>query len=132
MKISWMRQATANIVDAHEFIYESNPGAADRQRLLILEGVYRLAQFPAMGREGRMEGTRELVIAGTPYIAVYRNSCAFHSYRGGDARRPALAQSFQTLVSAGPRSLPETSRPKWATVGSVPGARAGTASSPLV
>jgi plasmid stabilization system protein ParE len=30
-----------------------------------------LAQFPVMRRSGRIEGTRELVISGTPYIATY-------------------------------------------------------------
>ena len=31
-----------------------------------------LAQHPLMGREGRVKGTRELVIGSYPFIAVYR------------------------------------------------------------
>jgi toxin ParE1/3/4 len=31
-----------------------------------------LAQHPRMGREGRVVGTRELVIGGSPFIVVYR------------------------------------------------------------
>jgi plasmid stabilization system protein ParE len=34
--------------------------------------VEGLARFPEMGRPGRIEGTRELVISRTPYIAAYR------------------------------------------------------------
>jgi toxin ParE1/3/4 len=32
----------------------------------------RLARFTALGRIGREPGTRELLIAGTPYLFVYR------------------------------------------------------------
>lgn len=31
-----------------------------------------LENFPEMGRPGFLMGTRELVIPGTPYIAIYR------------------------------------------------------------
>jgi toxin ParE1/3/4 len=72
MKISWMREATANIVAACEFIYEANPSAADRQRALILGGINRLADLPEMGRAGRIAHTRELAVAGTSYVVVYR------------------------------------------------------------
>jgi len=34
--------------------------------------VEQLTQYPQMGREGRAKGTRELAIAGTPYVVAYR------------------------------------------------------------
>jgi toxin ParE1/3/4 len=37
----------------------------------IQDGVFRLAELPLMGRVGRVN-TRELVIAGTPYLLVYQ------------------------------------------------------------
>jgi len=33
--------------------------------------VRRLRDFPESGRPGRIDGTREPVIAGTPYVAAY-------------------------------------------------------------
>ena len=38
----------------------------------ICIAVEHLANFPQMGRSGRVPGTRELVITRTPYIAVYQ------------------------------------------------------------
>jgi toxin ParE1/3/4 len=34
--------------------------------------VDALAEHPAMGRSGRVPGTRELIITGTPYLIPYR------------------------------------------------------------
>ena len=55
-----------------DYIEADSPSAAamvdDRIRL----AVENLAEFPEMGRTGRVRGTRELVIPRTPYIAVYR------------------------------------------------------------
>jgi plasmid stabilization system protein ParE len=39
---------------------------------LIRTGVEYLADHPDLGRAGRVRGTRELLIAGTPYIVAYR------------------------------------------------------------
>jgi plasmid stabilization system protein ParE len=38
----------------------------------IRTAVLRLGEFPQSGRAGHFPGTRELVLAGLPYVVVYR------------------------------------------------------------
>jgi toxin ParE1/3/4 len=58
--------------DLAERIAADNPAAAVRTVERIRAAVDRLARFPALGRPGRVPGTRELVIPDTPYIVPYR------------------------------------------------------------
>jgi addiction module RelE/StbE family toxin len=54
------------------YLAERNPDAAAMISIAIDRAVERLASHPALGRSRRIASTRELVIAGTPYIAVYQ------------------------------------------------------------
>ncbi len=72
MQITWRRIALEDLDEAHGYIAEHNPDAADRSHNAILGAVLRLAEFPDLGRSGRVDGTRELVVSGTDYIVVYR------------------------------------------------------------
>lgn len=72
MRVRWLRRAILNLEEAAAFIAEDDPGAAIRFIDRIEEAVARLASFPALGRPGRLAGTRELVISGTAYIVPYR------------------------------------------------------------
>jgi plasmid stabilization system protein ParE len=38
----------------------------------LLDAVERLAELSNLGRPGRVAGTRELVVPGTPYVIPYR------------------------------------------------------------
>lgn len=58
--------------DIRERIDADNPAAAERLMAHIRTAVERLARSPAIGRPGRVWGTRELIISGTPYIVPYR------------------------------------------------------------
>lgn len=72
MQLEWSIFAQADRDAIFDYIEADSPQAAiavdDRIRIQV-EG---LTQFPECGRLGRIEGTRELVIQHTPYIAAYR------------------------------------------------------------
>jgi toxin ParE1/3/4 len=55
----------------HDYIADDNPAAAHRMVSRIREAASHLRRSPQMGKRGRVANTRELVIAGTPYIIVY-------------------------------------------------------------
>jgi toxin ParE1/3/4 len=72
LRIRWSIQASAQLEAAYDFVSEDNVPAAEKQLNNIRRAVEQLANFPEMGRPGRIGGTRELVIQGTPYILAYR------------------------------------------------------------
>ncbi|PHJ58827.1 toxin Y4kP [Nostoc linckia z18] len=72
MRIKWLRRALRNLEQAHSYILKENPQAAQEVILKIQVAASQLENYPFMGRPGRVEGTRELVISSTPYIVIYR------------------------------------------------------------
>ena len=72
LEVRWLKRALANLEAEAEYICRDNPAAARRVVTAIEQAVKPLARHPALGRHGRVEGTRELVISGTPYIIPYR------------------------------------------------------------
>jgi len=74
MRVRWTTPAREQLVSAFEYIAEENRGAAARVADQIWESTQILARHPMAGREGRVAGTRELVISGTPFLVAYRIS----------------------------------------------------------
>jgi len=72
VKIRWTPIAAEDLRSVHDFIAEQSPPQADKVIDRILEAVDLLERYPQMGRPGRVEATRELVIAGTAFLVVYR------------------------------------------------------------
>jgi toxin ParE1/3/4 len=72
MKVRWLRPALRILDHEAAFIAQDNPAAARRTVERIREAVPKLRSHPQMGRPGRVPGTRELVVSGTPYIIPYR------------------------------------------------------------
>ena len=71
MKLVWSRRALEDRRAIFDYIEADNPRAAVLVDDRIRDATRRLIEFPESGRPGRVEGTRELVIARTPYIAPY-------------------------------------------------------------
>jgi toxin ParE1/3/4 len=72
MRVVWSETAIANLVEIRQYIEREQPAAASRVAQRILASVERLARHPHLGRPGREPDTRELVVAGTPYVIPYR------------------------------------------------------------
>jgi toxin ParE1/3/4 len=72
MKVHWARAASRHVEEIGDYIARADSAAAERILQRIREQIEMLANHPHAGRVGRVDGTRELVISGSPYIAVYR------------------------------------------------------------
>lgn len=72
MELKWTPSALDDLDAAAEFIAQDNPRAATATAGQVLQSVEYLARYPNLGRVGRVRGTRELVVSGTPFVCVYR------------------------------------------------------------
>ena len=72
MKIRWSPEAAADFARIVEYIHKENPSASDRVAHTIYDSATSLESLPNRGRPGRIDGTRELVLAPLPFILVYR------------------------------------------------------------
>jgi toxin ParE1/3/4 len=71
VKVVWLQQAGADLDTIVNYLLEREPQAAVDIHDTIRQQVGKLADFPRLGRPGRVAGTRELVMAGLPYIVPY-------------------------------------------------------------
>ncbi len=71
MKVVWLSTAEQDVEALTDYIAVDNPQAALRIFTTIRRSVERLGTHPQLGRAGRVERTRELVIPNLPYIVVY-------------------------------------------------------------
>lgn len=72
MRVKWLRTALRNLDEEATHIATDDPAAARLVVNRVLEAVQALATQPALGRPGRVPGTRELVVLRTRYIVPYR------------------------------------------------------------
>ena len=68
----WSKDAERDLDAITDHIAADNPEAAVAMRDEIERRLAMLGLRPRLGRRGRVRGTREMVLAGTPYIGIYR------------------------------------------------------------
>lgn len=72
MKLIWTPRAKDDLREIGHYIADFNPTAALALVRRLRHAAKALVDHPAIGRPGRVEETRELVISGTSYILPYR------------------------------------------------------------
>jgi len=72
VKLEWLPIAEQDFEGQLDYIAERNPLAAIAVGDRIEAAVRQLRDHPHLGRPGRVRGTRELVVSGTPYVIAYR------------------------------------------------------------
>jgi toxin ParE1/3/4 len=73
IKLVWTRRATRHLQAGYRYwARKKSIDAADKMLERIFSAVELLPNYPEIGREGRIAGTRELVVAPTPFLIAYR------------------------------------------------------------
>lgn len=78
MHVRFSPRAKADLRSIYSCIAQQNPSAAVRVVDRVLIAISHLETFPLLGRTGRVYGTRELVMRGLPYYAVYSLPDEYH------------------------------------------------------
>lgn len=71
MRLVWTRPAITIRRAIFDRIKEDNPAAAKRMVKRLRDRANSLQKILHQGRKGRVEGTFELVVSGTPYLIIY-------------------------------------------------------------
>jgi toxin ParE1/3/4 len=72
LRVVWLPRAIADFDSQLDYIAKDNPRIATDIGDRIVQHVSHLSEYPEMGRDGRRQKTRELVVPRTPFVIVYR------------------------------------------------------------
>lgn len=72
MIVRWVPLAEQDLGAVYDYVWQDNPEAAKQIVASIFSAVGMLMRHPRAGREGRVNGSRKLAIARTPYVIAYR------------------------------------------------------------
>lgn len=71
MEVLWLKEAIQDLKEIGQFIAEDDSAAAYRVLTKIETSGNSLLHNPNLGRLGRVDKTRELIVSGLPYILPY-------------------------------------------------------------
>lgn len=72
MRLRFSPRAHLQLRQIRDYIARDRPDAAELVRGRIFATITNLRALPRLGRSGQRAGTRELLVAGLPYLIVYR------------------------------------------------------------
>ena len=72
MRVRWTPADADDLEEIYGYLERHFPSLAEQTISELYEKIRSLKLFPFQGRPGMRPGTRELVIPGLPYLAVYR------------------------------------------------------------
>ncbi|AXE63215.1 plasmid stabilization system [Hyphomonas polymorpha PS728] len=78
MHIRLSADAEADLEQLAEWLQPRSAQGLDRLLTAVFTTLAQLEGFPLLGREGRVEGTRELVVPRTSLIVIYTLPDAYH------------------------------------------------------
>jgi toxin ParE1/3/4 len=72
LKLYWTPTAIRHLNAAYDYVAKDSSSAADATVERIFSATEMLDRYPQIGRDGRVNGAKELIIAGTPWLVAYR------------------------------------------------------------
>lgn len=74
MKVIWTARARVELDEIADYVAPISASAALALVRRLRQAGTQLGEHPHMGRPGRVDGSRELVVNGMPYVLPYRVS----------------------------------------------------------
>ncbi|WP_404404991.1 type II toxin-antitoxin system RelE/ParE family toxin [Pelagibacterium halotolerans] len=71
-RLIWSQEAEDDLEALTDYIALDDVMAAIRVRDELETQIARLQDYPFSGREGRLNGTRELIVVRTPFVVIYK------------------------------------------------------------
>jgi addiction module RelE/StbE family toxin len=72
MQLRWSEDAASDLERITNYLFKETPQHAPELVRAIYKAPSALLTFPNLGRSGKKEDTRELVLSPLPYVIVYR------------------------------------------------------------